>query len=121
MGSLKARAGLFCSPLEPQSLALCLALNRCSVRPVVFLDLTEVNLTKEAALKEQRHWPTDLEVGFEFASVIESLLNLGQVSALSQLPILGLSFPIAELENWPKAREETKVHAFWLSFRPQGP
>lgn len=60
-------------------------------------------------MKGQRQWPTSQEVGFEFASVIESLLDLGQVSTLlSQFLILGLSFLIGELENWPKAGEEAE-------------
>lgn len=48
-------------------------------------------------------------MGFELASVIDSLLDLGQISVLlSQFTNLGLSFPIAELENWPKACEEAE-------------
>lgn len=73
------------------------------------MDLIEINLAKEAALKGQRQWPTSQEEGFELASVIDSLLDLGQISVLlSQFTNLGLSFPIAELENWPKACEEAE-------------
>lgn len=67
--------------------------------------MIEVNLAKEAALKGQRCWSTNLKVGFEFASVIDSLLNLGQVSVLICF-LFGICFPIAELKNWPKAGEE---------------
>lgn len=77
-------------------------------KPVVFLDLLQVNLAEE-----REHWPMGLGLGFKCASVISLLLYHAQVL----LSCLG--FPVAELgigRRWREGGETAE--AFWLSSKP---
>lgn len=102
VSSLKARAGLFCSALEPQNSALCLAFNQ-EWKAYTLSGLDRSKLGKgdnpESGLQIWK-WGSSLYLSsIHCLTLVKRLLSC-------------LSFPVAELENWPKAGEEVESSCF---------
>lgn len=100
--SLKARAGLFCSALEPQNLALCLAFNQaCKAYTLPGRDRSKLGKGDSPESGPQIwKWGSSSHLSLTHClTLVKSLLSY-------------LSFPIAELENWPKAEEEVESLCF---------